>query len=277
MLREKRFVFWLIALLIVVVLNLPMTATLAVRAGLRDNTAPFQNGMSFVIRRVRGLFSRVGHTSEMLLEKRKLQVEIAELRSRLQRLEQFKTENETLRRQLGFSVLSPHRLLLCEVVARGDMSGWWQTLRLSKGSDDGVSVGMAVVGIDGLIGRTVAVSKRSCDVLLITDPSCKVACKLVRNDAFGIMQGAGVTLGGRVSLEMLTSAKPCEMDYVSTEYELQSGDVVHTAGLGGIFPEGLPVGRVGVVRLDHSGLYQQAAVIPSANIGSLKYAFVVIE
>ncbi len=276
-LREKRFVFWLIALLLVVLLNLPLPATLAVRSGLRDNAAPFQNAMSLVIHRVGALFSRVGRTSEMIQEKQDLQVEIAELRSQLRRLKQFENENRTLRRQLGFAIRSPRKLLLCEVVARGDMSGWWQTLRLNKGSDDGVSAGMAVMGVDGLLGRTVTVSKRSCDVLLITDPSCKVSCKLVRNGAFGIMQGAGVSFGGRVSLEMLASAKPCELDYVSTEHKLQPQDVIHTSGLGGVFPEGLPVGRVGSVRLDSSGLYQQASVIPSASMGSLKYAFVVIE
>ena len=136
---------------------------------------------------------------------------------------------------------------------------------------------MAVTSIDGLIGRTTAVARHSCDVLLITDPSCKVACKVVRNGAFGIMQGAGIALGGGVSLEMLASAKPCDLDYVSTTYELQPRDVVHTSGLGGVFPEGLPVGRVGEVRLDPSGLYQQAEILPSANIGAIKYAFVVIE
>ncbi|MBT3191610.1 MAG: rod shape-determining protein MreC [Verrucomicrobia bacterium] len=275
--REKQFVFWLIALLVVVVLNLPVPATLAVRAGLRDNVAPFQNTMSLVIHQVSLLFSRVGRTAEVLREKQELQVELAELRSRLRRLEQFESENQTLRRQLGFAILSPRRLLLCEVVARGDMSGWWQTLRLNKGADDGVTVGMAVIGIDGLIGRTAAVAKRSCDVLLITDPSCKVACKLVRNGAFGIMQGAGVSMGGRVSLEMLASARPCELDYVSTEHTLQPRDVVHTSGLGGVFPEGLPVGRVGAVRLDSSGLYQQASIIPSADLSTLRYAFVVIQ
>lgn len=275
--REKRFVFWLIALLIVVALNLPLPAALAVRAGLRDNIAPFQNTMSLVIHRARGWLSVVGRTAKVLDEKEALQIDISRLRSRVQRLEQFEVENQMLRRQLGFSVLSPRRLLLCEVVARGDMSGWWQTLRLNKGSDDNVAAGLAVIGIDGLIGRTVSVSKHSCDVLLITDPSCKVSCKVARNGVFGIMRGAGALLSSDVSLEMLAAANPCELDYVSTSHELQPRDVIHTSGMGGVFPEGLPVGRVGKVRMDGSGLYQQAEVIPSANIGSLKYAFVVIE
>lgn len=277
MVREKRFVFWLIALLIVVVLNLPLPATLAVRAGLRDGVAPFQNSMSVAIHRLRELSALLARSASVLQERRDLQIEVARLRNRIQRLEQFEAENQELRRQLGFSLLSPRRLLLCEVVARGDMSGWWHTLRLNKGSSDGVEVGMAVMSIEGLIGRTTSVSRRSCDVLLITDPSCRVACKVIRSGAFGIMRGAGVAMDGGVSLEMLATAKPCELDYVSKTHELQPRDVVHTSGLGGVFPDGLPVGRVGKVRLDSSGLYQQAEIVPSGEIGTLKYAFVVME
>ena len=275
--REKRFVFWLAALLIVVVLNLPLPATLAVRAGMHDGVAPFQNSMSLVMHYLHSMFSVFGHANRVAREKQELEVEIAELQSRLLQLEQFESENRMLRRQLGFSVLSPRKLLLSEVIARGDITGWWHTLRLNKGSAAGVVEGMAVLSTDGLIGRVASVTSKTCDVLLIVDPGCKVACKVVRNGAFGIMQGSGIAMNGNVSLEMLAAVKPCLMDYISTEHELKRNDVVHTSGLGNVFPEGLPVGRLGEVKLDSSGLYQQAEVIPSADIDRIKYAFVVIE
>jgi len=275
--REKRFIFWLIAILIVIALNLPLPATWAVRAGLRDSVAPFQNTMSLVTHHMRSMFSGLGHSTKVVLEKRDLEVEIAELRIRLLQLKQYEAENRALRRQLGFAVLSPRDLLLCEVISRGDISGWWHTLRLNKGSNSGVENGMAVISTDGLVGRVSNVTKISCDVLLIVDPSCKVACKVVRNGAFGIMQGSGIAMNGNISLEMLASVKPSVLDYVSTEHELQPRDVIHTSGLGNVFPEGLPVGRLGAVKMDSSGLYQQAEVVPSADIDRLKYAFIVIE
>lgn len=275
--RENRFIFWLIALLIVVALNLPLPATWAVRAGMRDSVAPFQNTMSLVSHYMRSMFSGLGNSTKIVLEKQKLEIEIAKLHGRLLQLEQFEAENKALRQQLGFAVLSPRKLLLCEVISRGDISGWWHTLRLNKGSNSGVKNGMAVISTDGLIGRVSNVTKLSCDVLLIVDPSCKVACKVVRNGAFGIMQGSGISMDGGISLEMLASLKPALLNYVSTQYALQSGDVIHTSGLGNLFPEGLPVGKLGAVKMDPSGLYQQAEVIPCANIDRLKYAFVVIE
>lgn len=267
----------MIVLAVVVLLNLPPPAVLRLAAEVRDGMEPFQNTLSLVVSRARRLFSGIGRTGRIIEEKQALEIKVAELEHRLRCLEHFETENETLRRQLGFSILSPRKLLLCEVIARGDMSGWWQTVRLNKGLSSGVSSGMAVMTADGLIGRTIEVSERTSDVLLITDPNCKVACRTVRDGAFGIMRGAGVRLSGRPALEMLTSARPTEMNYISTAHDIQEGDVVLTSGLGGVFPEGLPVGRVGQVRMHASGLYRQADVIPAARMDSFRYAFVVLE
>lgn len=275
--REKRLLFWGMVLAIVVLLNLPPPAVLRTSAEFRDGLEPFQNTLSLVIMRAGQLLSRIGRASRILEEKQALEIKVANLEHRIRRLEQFKLENETLRRQLGFSILSPHTLLLCEVVARGDMSGWWQTVRLNKGLSDGIASGMAVMTTDGLIGRTIEVSDRTCDVLLITDPNCKVACKTARSGAFGIMRGAGIRLSGQSTVEMLTSANPVELNYISTEHELLEGDVVLTSGLGGVFPDGLPVGRIGRVRMHASGLYRQADVIPSARMDSFRYAFILQE
>lgn len=275
--RERRLLFWVIVLAVVVLLNLPPPAVLRSAAEVRDGMEPFQNTLSLVVARTRRLFSGIGRTGRIIEQKQALEIKVAELEHRLRRLEHFKTENELLRRQLGFSILSPRKLLLCEVIVRGDMSGWWQTVRLNKGLSSGVTSGMAVMTADGLIGRTIEVSARTSDVLLITDPNCKVACRTARDGAFGIMRGAGVRLTGRPALEMLTSARPAEMNYISTAHDIREGDVVLTSGLGGVFPEGLPVGRVGQVRMHASGLYRQADVIPAARMDSFRYAFIVME
>ncbi len=261
----------------VVVLNLPLPASWAVRAGLHDGVAPFQNTMSLVTHYLHSILIGFGHSTQIVLDNDALKAENAKLKTRLLQLAQFEEENRQLRKQLGFSVLSPRKLLLCEVIMRGDITGWWHTLRLNKGADSGVKEGMAVISTEGLIGRIAAVSTKTSDVLLIVDPSCKVACKVARNGAFGIMQGAGIAVNGDVSLEMLAAVKPCILDYLSTEYELKVGDMVHTSGLGNVFPEGLPVGRIASVKRDKSGLYQEAKIIPVADIDRLKYAFIVIE
>jgi len=183
--RDNRLLFWLIVLAVVILLNLPPPALLRSAADVRDGIQPFQNTLSLVVARGRRLFSGLGRTGRLIEEKQALEIRVAGLEHQIRRLEQFKTENESLRHQLGFSILSPRKLLLCEVMTRGDMSGWWQTVRLNKGASSGVSAGMAVMTADGLIGRTIEVSERSCDVLLITDPNCGL--RLRHNPYCGIL------------------------------------------------------------------------------------------
>ena len=74
---------------------------------------------------------------------------------------------------------------------------------------------------------------------------------------------------------MLFSVKPCRMDYISTDQEIRRDDEVVTSGLGGVYPEGIVLGHVTRVEVDPSGLYQRADIVPKANLGGLRYVFVV--
>ena len=145
------------------------------------------------------------------------------------------------------------------------------------GTDDGVGMGLPVVTTDGLIGCTVEVSAGTCEVLLITDPTCRVSGRFPRTDALGIVRGTGGTvLGDGPGLEMLWGVNPCRMDYITPDQIVGEGDVVLTSGLGGVYPEGLVIGRVTKVYMDVSGLYQRADVATAATVGLLKYAFVIL-
>ena len=50
---------------------------------------------------------------------------------------------------LRFAQHTPYRIVACEVVGRGDVTGWWQTVHLNKGTADGVWTNMAVITADG--------------------------------------------------------------------------------------------------------------------------------
>jgi rod shape-determining protein MreC len=233
--------------------------------------------MSLFLARARGSVRVLLHAREVVREKEALLAENAELRYENQSLRILERENNEFRRLLGFQKRQGRKLVLCEVLSRGDSSGWWQIITLSRGSDSGIRNDMAVVTADGLVGRTQTVSRQSCDVLLITDPNCKVACRLVRGGAFGIVRGKGVSIMGDPKLEMLGHVQPLQMDYVPRDTVLKAGVFVETSGLGGVYPEGLSVGRVIGISRDRSGLYQRVALQPSAALGALKYVFVVVN
>ena len=277
MLRERRIYFWVLALLIVVLLNLPSGPTRRARAAVRDVLAPFEHSLTLVWQHGRRLFSGMTQAVELAADHERLRHELAEQAFRIVELEQIRSENEALRRQLGFTILSPRRLLLAEVIARGELSGWWQTIRINKGHRDGILPDMAVMTSDGLIGRTHEVSARTSEVLLITDPNSRVGSKIARNDAMGILRGGGPGLRSRARIELLSMARPAEMNYLPSTETIEPGDLVVTSGLGHVFPEGLPVGRVVRVRTHESGLYQQAYVEPQADLRSIRHVFIVME
>jgi len=276
--REKKYFIGITILAIVVVLNLPLSMSMRIKAGSRDNiAAPFQNVMSLLLNKGREVILFLGKAREAVGENERMLEELAVLRERIRSLEAIERENEDLRDLFNFSSRSECKLILCKVITRGDISGWWQTITLNKGTDSGIARNMAVITTEGLIGRTMDVSRRTCDVLLISDPSCKVACRISRMGAVGIVRGTGISVKGDTRLEMLSSLGRWRMEYISMDEEMRIHDKVVTSGFGGVYPEGLLVGYVIKKDIDQSGLYQSAEIVPAAEMRTLRYVFVVVK
>jgi rod shape-determining protein MreC len=275
--RGRQYLLYVgLPLAVVVLLNLPVPAALRLKSGTRDGLAPFQNMLSLFVRGAHDALASTLGAVRFETERQRLQSEIGALRLQVQTLKALEQDNEALRRQVAFRERQRCRLVLCEVVTRGDAGGWWQTIQLNRGSADGVGLNMAAITADGLVGKTVKVSRQTCDVLLITDPNCKVACEVQGARAFGILRGTGVSLVGNAELEMLYSMPACQMDYLHRDTDVPAGTPVLTSEISGVYPEGLLVGRVAHSALDASKLYRRAEVVPAADLGRLRYVFVVL-
>ena len=272
----KAFFYLSLVLVVLILLNLPLPFVLRIKASLRDNVAPLRNALALTGNRVRGTLSFVGDALRASRDQERLLKQLAEMRLELWHARELEQDNRALRRLVDFRDTQKHRLVLCEEVSRGDASGWWETITLNRGWDSGITTNQAVITPDGLVGRTLAVTRQTCDVLLVTDPGFKVAGRVAGVEASGIIRGMGIRPLGDPSIEMLCSAEPCQMDYVSCDVDVAPGAEVRTSGLGGVYPEGIPVGRVRRVARDVSGLYQRADIEPAANLKTLRYVFVVV-
>lgn len=268
--KEKKWIaICIVALVVLAMLNLPDATSARVKGAVRDGLSPLQLVASGGMREVREIIRYVRGLGDLALENRALTEEVAYLRGEMRRLAEAERDNENLRRQMEFRSRSAQRLVSCEVVGR-DSTGWWQTARLDKGVMGGVAADRAVLTADGLIGRTVSASARTADVLLLTDPSCKVSVRLASSPVFGVLTGAaGEDTAGE------GKAPLCRMSYIPRLESVRIGEEVVTSGLGGIFPRGLLVGHVVAVESEEGGLYQSAWVELSAVMGMLEYAFVI--
>jgi len=148
---------------------------------------------------------------------------------------------------------------------------WYRTLTLNRGSKDGVAANDPVVGALGLIGKVVSVSPTTSEVLLILDGEGQVSA-LVRgsagNGTFGIVQGTykrGSRLTPEGNLQML----------FRREDNVNPGDLVLTAGAGGVYPKDVPIGKVVEIQLDPTGLLKTAFIEPLVNFDTLEEAYIV--
>lgn len=273
--RASRYLTWASLAVIIFLLNMPPSASRVVKGFFREITAPFHSITTGASSRFAESFSVLVDPAGRTAEAEKLQAELTALRGRVQRIEAIERQNAMLRQQLGFSSSSGYDLIPCEIIARGEASGWWEAVTINKGQRDGLTNNMAVISCDGLVGKTMAVTKHTCDVLLITDRNCSVAAELAGGGHFGIVSGQGVTITGDSVIDMRCPVDPCRMDYLSGSARIAAGEKIVTSGLSTVFPRGLLIGTVSSASLHKSGLYQVVRLKPAADLGGVRYVFVV--
>jgi len=225
-------------------------------------TSPVQKAVWGIIGGVgslwRGYFYLVGLEQENQALKRELQ----ELKLQMNRYREADLANERLRALLNFKKSIATPLLPAQLVAF-DPSGWFQTILIDKGRNDGVVQDMAVVSSEGLVGRIIGVGNHHAKVLLILDGNSAVDAYIQRSRARGVLVGLGMEL--------------CLLKYVQRNEDVQVGDQVISSGMGGVFPKGLLVGTVQEVVRGSSGLFQRVEVEPAVNFSRLEEVLVVIQ
>jgi rod shape-determining protein MreC len=275
--RERKYLLLIVlGTFFLVMFNLPESVSQNLRGGFREGIASYQGAIMRALAKFhRPLTARGVLTPDLAGDYDRLASEVMALRSETTLLARVARENLELRGLLGFRQRVAFQTVACQVIARDDGSGWWQTIRLDKGRDEGIRENQPVITPEGLVGKTMDVSGQTCDVLLISDRNFKVGVRFEQEGSYGILHGGGVSVRGIHDLGVLCSLVPFQVDYVRKDMTIHPGEKVVTSGLGGVFPEGLVVGQVGVTAPDETGLYQVATVIPTADLARLRQVLVV--
>jgi len=176
-----------------------------------------------------------------------------ELRESVRRLslansayEQVRQENERLRRLLTLNRQYAFQTIGARVVARTP-SFLSNVLYIDRGSDDGIAADQPVLSGDGIVGRTVLVSRHQSQVQLITNPDASLGVMLERTRTPGVLRGSGDFL--------------LDLNYVGNSEKIEVGDLVLSSGLDGIFPKGLAIGKV-VDSRKGKGVFRSVKVQP---------------
>lgn len=223
--------------------------------------APLQRLTAGVGGTVRGIFDRYVMLVGTQAENEQLEARIRDLERRSTHLGEMELMNRRLKRLLALERELPTKAVSAAVIAR-DASVWFQSLTLNKGEIDGIQIGMPVIAPEGVVGLISSTSLHASRVLLLTDPNIGIDVLVQRTRGRGILSGL---------LEQGTTLK-----YVKRSDDVQVGDRVVASGLDGVFPKGLPVGRVTNVSRKDRGLFLYAEVQPEADASRLEEVLVAL-
>ena len=195
-------------------------------------------------------------------ENKLLRENIKELNSRIIASRETILANERLKKLLEMKDSLKIPSLTATVVGE-DASPWFKTILIDRGSADGLKEGMPVIASDGIIGQLVKVATKSSRVLLITDHASGVAGLIQRSRARGVVKGKG---DGTCTLEFSLSAE-----------DITVGDTVLTSGIGGVFPKGLKIGEVYMVKKGEYGIFQTVNIRPAVNLARLEEVLILLQ
>jgi rod shape-determining protein MreC len=135
---------------------------------------------------------------------------------------------------------------------------------LDVGREDNVMIDAPVVAPEGLVGVVRATSRGQALGDYWTHPDFRVSAMTVDGSVFGIISP------GESSLSMVLDGAPYQV-------ELDPGTELVTSGMGGVFPRGIPIGRVVEVREEQAGWTKSYLVRPSVNPESVREVMVLVE
>ena len=261
----------MIALVIAALVLMQITAPDRVRLTgsgvvVREVLAPVQAGLSWIGEQAGNVLSwpvtlyRAGKYNKILED------EVANLKSEVILLDEYRQENERLTALLDFKqvMAESHEMKAAKVIGR-EPGSWFGIITLNRGHSDGVDVNMAVLTRDGLVGRVVSVTHHTCDVLLITDPRSGIGALIQETRITGIVEGSNA------SSTMVT------MIHIPNSEEVLPGQVVITSGLGSIYPKNLPIGRITNIYSEPSGLFINAEVQLFADLTRLEEVLIILN
>lgn len=231
-----------------------------VRGGFSTITMPFRMAGSAIAMPFQGIgniFSNLTADQQTLSD---LKAENEQLRSRNAELEE--TNQSTQRLQGLLDLKNTYNLQSTGArVISGSTDSFNNTIVIDKGTSSGLAVGMPVVDSGGVIGQIIECGPTTSTVRLITDEKSGVAAMVQSSRAQGMLMGS--------------ASRQITLNLINTNQKVAVGDTVVTSGLGGVFPKGLPLGKVTSVEAAPGSLYYTIVIEPFGNVSTNEEVMVI--
>lgn len=243
----------------------------------------------------------ISETRTLKKEKEELQIKIKELLAKNVKLREIEKENIILRHALDIGLQEEFELILSRVIGKDLVQ---DSLIINKGLTDGVFEGQPVLTEEKiLVGRIEEVYKNFAKVMLLSNKKMSFGGKLIAPyqekelgyleieqreiNQEGVFEGnlnkekdEILFLDNEISREIQGLVKGMGnfkvfFTLVPQYEEVKKGDLVVTTALGNIFPPGLLVGKVKVVKKLDIEPFQQIEIQPAFDIRKIDYLFII--
>lgn len=205
-------------------------------------------------------FKFFGQIAQLNDKNESLESENLKLREQLSNFKEISSENDILRKQLGFNERQNLNLSAARVIAYGS-DNIRKSLTIDKGSRAGLQKGMAVVSSGALIGTLDEVNDFSAKVFLLSDPDFRIRALGQDGRATGVVRGQ---IGSGYQMEKIAQSDVIKND-----------ETIVTAGTDQV-PKGIIIGQVETIERADNAIFQVANIKPALNLARLELAFVVV-
>lgn len=194
-----------------------------------------------------------------------LRAENEQLRQQLIDYYDMKQENEWYEQMFGLhEEHSDYTFAYGKAIAR-DPSEYYGEFTIDVGTAGGVTVGDPVITAAGLVGVVKEVGLTYSRVRTVLDPDTRAAAAIARTGDTGYTSGSALlAVDGKMRL-----------NYLERTSGVITGDYVVTSGLGGVFPKGLPIGKVLSIHMETDGTTMYAEVQPFVDINDVTSVMVI--
>ncbi|MBY7859830.1 rod shape-determining protein MreC [Vibrio fluvialis] len=232
-----------------------------VRFLLNSLVAPIQYAADLPRSMFDGFYENFNSRQQLMESNRALKRDVLTLKSDLILLDQYREENQRLRKLLGSSFVRDEKKVVTEVMAV-DTSPYRHQVVIDKGRVDGVYESQPVINEKGIVGQVTFVAAHNSRVLLLIDPNNSIPVQNIRNDIRVIASGNGQT-------------DEIQLEHIATSTDIEVGDLLVTSGLGGIYPEGYPVAYVSEVDRDTRREFASIKAKPVVDFDRLRYLLLI--
>ncbi len=252
----KKFAIVLLFISAFVLMLLNKTETLIVEktsSVATDVVSPLVDVLVVPARAVAGVYDYFRELKEVYKDNQTLREENKKLLDLYDKTRVLEVENKLLSNLLNYVAPPEAKYITARVIAEeGDA---FSHSLIAYTGDGNVEKGQVALSERGVIGRVDQVGQMYSKIILITDINSKIPVMVERTRVRGILSGDN-------------TPQP-KMVFIPLDAELNVGDRIVTSGVAGVFPSGLPVGKIVSVEKNN------VKVKPFNNLDRLEYVRIV--